>query len=278
MPMPTREVDARGEPVVMPRQPLIITGSRDHTLRVWALPPSTNVRWVADDGLPANEADCPYFKRTLAGHTNSVRAIAAHGNTLASGSYDGTVRVWRISTGEQRYVLTGHAQKVYSVALDPARNRCVSGSMDSNVKIWDLDTGACLHTLEGHSLLVGLLDVRDDRLVSAAADSTLRVWDPLTGKCRHVLSAHTGAITCFQHDGRKVISGSDKAVKMWDIVTGDCIHDLLKDLNGVWQVRFNHRRCVAAVQRDGITYIEVSGGVVIWTWRRVYGLTGLLDS
>jgi F-box and WD-40 domain protein CDC4 len=70
--------------------------------------------------------------------------------------------------------------------------------------------------------------------------------------------AHTGAITCFQHDGRKVISGSEKTVKMWDIHTGECVQDLLTDLGGVWQVKFDERRCVAAVQRGNLTYVEVS--------------------
>ncbi len=36
------------------------------------------------------------------------------------------------------------------------------------------------------------------------------------------------------------------------------LKDLLSDLSGVWQVKFDERRCIAAVQRDGLTYIEVS--------------------
>ncbi|KAL9941244.1 SCF ubiquitin ligase complex subunit cdc4 [Verticillium nonalfalfae] len=245
-----------GSSIMMPPKPLIITGSRDSQLRVWRLPEPGSRRYI-QTGPPANDADCPYFIRTLTGHTHSVRAISAHGDTLVSGSYDSTVRVWRISTGESLHVLHGHSQKVYSVVLDHERNRCISGSMDSLVKIWDLNTGACLYTLEGHSLLVGLLDLRDQRLVSAAADSTLRIWDPENGKCRNVLTAHTGAITCFQHDGRKVISGSEKTVKMWDIRTGEHVQNLLTDLSGVWQVKFDERRCVAAVQRGNLTYIEI---------------------
>ncbi|KAK2591765.1 SCF ubiquitin ligase complex subunit cdc4 [Conoideocrella luteorostrata] len=248
--------DSTGRPIVQPEKPLIITGSRDSQLRVWRLPEVGSRRYI-QTGPPAQESDCPYFIRVLIGHTHSVRAISAYGDTLVSGSYDSTVRVWRISTGELLHVLRGHSQKVYSVVFDHKRNRCISGSMDSLVKIWDLDTGACLHTLEGHTLLVGLLDLRDERLVSAAADSTLRVWDPANGRCRNTLMAHTGAITCFQHDGQKVISGSEKTVKMWDVKTGECVQDLLTDLTGVWQVKFDGRRCVAAVQRDQLTYVEI---------------------
>ncbi|KAK5113842.1 hypothetical protein LTR62_003226 [Meristemomyces frigidus] len=250
------DVDADGRPIMMPTEPLIITGSRDSTLRVWKLPKLGDPK-VSHAAPQSNERDNPYFLRCLSGHHNSVRAIAAHGDTLVSGSYDCTVRVWKISNGDLIHRLQGHTQKVYSVVLDHARDRCISGSMDNLVKVWDIQTGTCLFNLEGHTSLVGLLDLSHDRLVSAAADSTLRIWDPDTGACKATLSAHTGAITCFQHDGQKVISGSDRTLKMWNVRTGDCVRDLLTDLSGVWQVRFDERRCVAAVQRNNYTYIEV---------------------
>lgn len=258
--MPTKiGVRADGKEIRMPKQPLIITGSRDSTLRVWKLPSPDDFPYLSaqDNDTFTNSANNPYFVRILQGHQHSVRAISAHGDTLVSGSYDHTVKVWRVSTGEIIHTLRGHTQKVYSVVLDHKRNRCISGSMDNMVKVWSLDTGSVIYTLEGHSQLVGLLDLSHDKLVSAAADSTLRIWDPETGQCKHTLTAHTGAITCFQHDETKVISGSDRTLKMWNIKTGEFIRDLLTDLTGVWQVKFNERRCVAAVQREQVTYIEV---------------------
>ncbi|KAJ4359083.1 SCF ubiquitin ligase complex subunit cdc4 [Ascochyta clinopodiicola] len=246
-----------GRPIMMPKEEMIITGSRDSTLRVWKLPKPGDRSIMQTGSSAANDLDNPYFVRALTGHHHSVRAIAAHGDTLVSGSYDCTVRVWKVSTGETVQRLQGHAQKVYSVVLDHGRNRCISGSMDNMVKVWSLETGQCIFTLEGHTSLVGLLDLSHERLVSAAADSTLRIWDPENGQCRSRLCAHTGAITCFQHDGQKVISGSDRTLKMWNVKTGEFVKDLLTDLSGVWQVKFNERRCVAAVQRNSLTYIEV---------------------
>lgn len=244
-------------PIVMPKQPLIITGSRDSHLRVWKLPKPGDPHLHQAGPAQDESSESPYYVRVLTGHHHSVRAIAAHADTLVSGSYDCTVRVWKISTGETLFRLQGHAQKVYSVVLDTKRNRCISGSMDNVVKVWSLDTGMSLFNLEGHSSLVGLLDLQEDRLVSAAADSTLRIWDPENGHCKNTLTAHTGAITCFQHDGQKVISGSDRTLKMWNVASGELVKDLLTDLSGVWQVKFNERRCVAAVQRNNVTFIEV---------------------
>lgn len=247
-----------GTPIMMPKEPLIITGSRDSTCRVWKMPKQDDIS-IIQTAPPVLETDNPYYVRTLNGHHGSVRAIAAYADTLVSGSYDLTVRVWKISTGEVVHRLQGHSNKVYSVVLDYDRKRCISGSMDNYVKIWSLETGACLYNLDGHSSLVGLLDLKDDYLVSAAADATLRIWEPETGRCKHVLSAHTGAITCFAHDRQKVISGSDQSLKMWNTKTGEWVRDLLSNLSGVWQIKFDERRCVAAVHRNNWTYIEVRG-------------------
>ncbi|KAI8377941.1 WD40-repeat-containing domain protein [Radiomyces spectabilis] len=234
-----------------PKEPLIITGSRDATLRIWRLPdPRKDEPY---NGIGVN----PWHMHTLVGHSHSVRAIAVHGYTLVSGSYDNTVAIWNIETGQLVHRMEGHTQKVYTVMIDTRRQRCMSGSMDSTVRVWDLITGQCLQVLIGHSILVGLLGLTDQYIVSAAADTTLRVWSAETGACQQVLTGHRGAITCFQHDNEKVISGSEGALKMWDIKTGEPLKDLITDVTGIWRVAFDHRRCVAAVHRDNVTSFEV---------------------
>ncbi|KAI5122220.1 hypothetical protein M0805_002709 [Coniferiporia weirii] len=247
-----------------PKRPLIVTGSRDHSLRVWTLPKPGEGEYRcygADDneGDPSEEdvEENPYHKLLLEGHDHAVRALAARGRTLVSGSYDCTVRVWDIITGRSKWVLVGHSQKVYSVVLDPTRDQACSGSMDGTVRVWNLNTGQCVHTLVGHTSLVGLLGLSPSFLVSAAADSSLRVWDPDSGELKHTLQAHTGAITCFQHDEFKVLSGSDGTLKMWDIRDGTFVRDLLTGINGVWQVVFEGRWCVAASNRTEATVLDV---------------------
>ena len=253
---PAQSDEETGVPVAVHDSPLIISGSRDSTLRIWKLPLLGDQRDVLQNAPESEE--CPYLVHVLSGHQHTVRSMAAYGDIVVSGSYDCTVRVWRISSGDCLHRLEGHKSKIYSVALDQKRNRCISGSMDHTVKIWSIETGTMLFNLEGHTSLVGLLELNDDLLVSASADSTLRIWDPATGQCRKVLSSHTGAITCFQHDRHKIISGSDRHLKIWDTQNDFCERNLLTDLSGVWQVRFQGQYCVAAVQRAHDTYIEVS--------------------
>ncbi|KAH0583484.1 hypothetical protein H2248_009112 [Termitomyces sp. 'cryptogamus'] len=248
-----------------PKRALIVTGSRDHTLRVWTLPRPGEPEFKcfgADDGEvdPTDVCDAeenPYHRVHLEGHDHAVRALAARGRTLVSGSYDCSVRIWDIITGQCKWVLTGHTQKVYSVVLDPIRNQACSGSMDGSVRVWNLHTGQLIHVLAGHTSLVGLLGMSPSHLVSAAADSTLRIWHPDTGELQHTLMAHTGAITCFQHDEFKVLSGSDGNLKMWDIRDGTVVRDLLTGITGVWQVVFEGRWCVAASNRSDTTVLDV---------------------
>lgn len=224
-----------------PEGTVIVSGSRDSTIKIWRFPSEH-----------AGE-----LLRTLEGHTNSVRDIDVHGDVLVSGSYDSTVCVWSVATGETRHVLRGHGAKVYAVKLDGKRGRCVSAGMDCDVRIWDLDSGECLYTLKGHTSLVGLLAVDEEVLVSCAADARICIWDPRDGRLMNDLRIHTGAITCFHLLGGKIVSGSDRRLILWDMQKGGEDRDLLTGLAGVWQVKFDRRRCVAAVQRDHLTYIEV---------------------
>ncbi|KAI9482824.1 MAG: WD40-repeat-containing domain protein [Benjaminiella poitrasii] len=233
-----------------PQEPLIVTGSRDFSIRVWRLPDVELGRpedppFIGEEDTISNR----WFKFVLVGHTHSVRSIAAHGNTLVSGSYDNTVAVWDLADGRLVHRMEGHTSNVYSVVIDAPRNQCMSGSMDSSVFVWDLATGTCLHRLDGHSILVGLLGLTDNYLVSAAADRTLRVWNPNNGVCEHVLAGHEGAITCFKHDDEKVISGSEGGLKVWDIKTGKYLYDLVTDVKGVWWVTFDKTKCVVAIHK-----------------------------
>ncbi|KAK0186504.1 cell division control protein 4 [Armillaria mellea] len=248
-----------------PKRSVIVTGSRDQSLRVWTLPKPGEAEYHCygsegadlDSGDVCDANENPYHRLHLEGHDQPIRALAARGRTLVSGSYDYSVRVWDITTGQCKFVLTGHIQKVYCIALDPKRNQAYSGSMDGTVRVWNLQTGQCQHTLIGHTSLVGLVGLSPSYLVSAAADATLRIWDPDTGELKHTLAAHTGAITCFQHDEFKVLSGSDGALKLWNIHDGTVVKDLLTGITGVWQVVFEGRWCVSASNKNDTTVLDV---------------------
>lgn len=254
--------DDKGKDIVFPEEPLLVTGSRDHNLRVWRLP-LVEDSCETDGTFDCGEAENPYLVMVLAGHTQSVRTVCGYGNLVISGSYDTTVRVWDLRDGgRSKYILLNHSDRIYSTALDVRTMQCFSGSMDSTINVWNLKDGKFIRSLQGHTMLVGLLELSDEYLVLAAADATLRVWDPKTGENLNKLKGHTQAITCMHHDRLRVVSGSIEMLKLWNIQTGEFVRNLLPDITGgIWQVRLDQNRCVAAVQRkqNGVeeTFIEI---------------------
>ena len=188
---------------------------------------------MTDPEEEAQSSGQQHLLHVLSGHSNSVRAIAAAYNTLISGSYDCSVRVWNIETGSCVHTLRGHREKVYSVAYSHEIKRAASGSLDATVKVWCTETGNQLFNLEGeislafhscliplgHTSLVGLIDLSPSHLVSAAADGQLRVWSPITGQCLATLLGHGAPITCFDFDAKlnRFVSGSDGGVKVWEL-------------------------------------------------------------
>ncbi|KAF8887807.1 WD40-repeat-containing domain protein [Infundibulicybe gibba] len=235
-----------------PKRTLFVTGSRDHSLRVWTFPrPGEEEYRNTDEESDINVDDNPYHRLHLEGHDHAVRALAAQGCTIVSGSFDCTVRVWDIITGSCEWVLTGHTQKVYVVQLDITRKRAYSGSMDSTVRIWDLETGQCRHELTRHTYLVGLIELSPSYLVSGAADGTLCAWDPDTGELKQVFAGHPGNAVTFAERRRG-------GMKMWDMRTGVVEREFLIGTTGVWQVAFKGRWCVAASNSpDGKTALDI---------------------
>ncbi|TIA90237.1 hypothetical protein E3P81_02563 [Wallemia ichthyophaga] len=241
-----------------PPYPIIVSGSRDFTIRIWRLPsPTRDEPWTINDG-DVRARDNPWPLKLLSGHTNAVRSVAGDGRTLVSGSYDFTVRIWDTVTGNVQHVLRGHNDMVYKVVLDAPRNRCASGSYDGSVKVWSTNKGEQLQSLDGHSSLVGLLGLNSNSLISAGADSNLKIWNLRSGECEHVLDGHDSAISCMAHDEQKIISGSDGMLKMWNARDGKLKKDILSNLMHIWQVAISDRYLVAASNKmSGQTFINV---------------------
>ena len=86
------------------------------------------------------------------GHSDCVTVCRfSRWDEVASGSYDKTVKLWDVTSGECLQTLEGHSHDVNSVSFSPDGTKVASGSHDKTVKLWDVTSGECLQTLEGHS-------------------------------------------------------------------------------------------------------------------------------
>jgi len=102
-------------------------------------------RWIAFSGHRRNLEliDCgnPSLPRRLEGHRGNVSSIAFHpdGSLLASGSADGTVRIWRTDEAQQLFVLRGHREPVLSVRFSQDGKMLASGDAAGGIILWCVD-------------------------------------------------------------------------------------------------------------------------------------------
>lgn len=120
----------------------------------------------------------------VAGHQGPIWSIALSpdGQTLATASWDRTVKLWDLSASGQigrkpRQTLVGHGDKVQSLAFNGAGNTLASGDFTGAIKVWELKTGDLLGTLKGHTSWVEVaFDPTTNQLVSGSFDDTIKVW------------------------------------------------------------------------------------------------------
>jgi WD40 repeat protein len=75
----------------------------------------------------------------LLGHEQLTTAVAfSHAGLIASGSFDGSIRVWQLSSGEQQ-VLRGHVGAVVALRFLPNDAGLVSAGADGTARRWDHD-------------------------------------------------------------------------------------------------------------------------------------------
>lgn len=77
----------------------------------------------------------------LKGHKGTVWAVAVSpdGETIATGSWDGTVKLWSAATGRERATFKWPIGRVYSLAFAPDGLRLAAGGDLGSVVVWDME-------------------------------------------------------------------------------------------------------------------------------------------
>jgi WD40 repeat protein len=207
----------------------------------WRLAPTSEAR----DSVIARLSQ-PH-RATLAGHREAVRSVAfsPDGKTLATGSFDHTVRFWDVATRRQfGPPLSGEIDitSVTGLAFSPD-GRTLATTSGSGAQLWDV-TGR--HRL-GDPLTHPIKDGNGEHVYSVAfspdgktlatgdGDHTARLWDVATHRqLGDPFAGHTDTVhsVAFSPDGKTLATaGWDQTVRLWDVATH---RQLGRPITGTW--------------------------------------------
>lgn len=211
--------------------------------------------------------------RTLQGHTDGIMCMQfcetlEHPNfpVLITGSYDRTVRVWNVETGDTITRMTGHTRAVRALQFDKVK--LITGSMDRTLRVWNWRNGSCIRTLEGHSDGIVCLNFDEDLLASGSADTTVKIWNFKNGEC-FTLRGHrdwvNSVVLWDHHDsvstldtltaspsstlkispGKLLFSASDDGtIRLWDLSLRTCIRQFLGHVGQIQSI------CIVTLDPD----------------------------
>ncbi len=176
----------------------------------------------------------------LQGHTAPVVALSVSGDgaTLASASWDHTIRLWRLADGTAR-VLEGHTQNVNGVAFTHDGKAVVSAAYDLTLRIWPLD-GASPTIVTLPSPLSAVGTAPDGEIAAAGANGMVYFLDSAGAVKGEVQAAPTPVISlAVSPDGALVAAaGIRGSVAVIERATRKLARTLVGPGLPVWSVVF----------------------------------------
>lgn len=252
----------------------------------------TQVRWAAYSLLRQRQEPLikqalreynPWQKltclRTLEGHSRFVSCVvfSPDGQTLFTGSWDTTIKVWEFATGRLIRTLDGDGYYINSLAISPDGQTLFVGQEKNFIKVLDWQTGKKISTLrtrlQARFTSIYALVVSPDGQILFSSDYSLKAWDWQMAKELYNFYAHQSEICCLaiSLDGQILVcSSQNNSITVWDLPTAKQIH-ILK----------GHSKAVTSVALTGDKKTLVSGSwdgsIKVWdleTGKEIYTLIG----
>ncbi|KAL4641371.1 striatin isoform X2 [Arapaima gigas] len=235
-----------------PLEPVLVTASEDHTLKMW------NLQKTAPAKKSASLDVEPIY--TFRAHRGSVLCVvmSTSGEQCFSGGIDGTIQSWNTPSSNidpydsyepsvLRGALCGHTDAVWGLVYSSAHNRLLSCSADGTVRLWNAaDTSPALAIFNENKELgipssVDLVCSDPAHMITSFSTGCTGLFNMETRQLVHSLeSAVEPGFSCRVN---KVLSHptlpititaqEDRHIKFFDNNTGKLIHSMVAHLDAV---------------------------------------------
>lgn len=228
-------------------------------------PQGDKLACVSGNDVEVRSADSLEVNQRLVGHSNRVTALDWHParGLIATASYDDTIKIWDVTTGQVVADLRGHINWVLDVCWSADGKQLVSVSDDA-VKVWDFDALSRRFSPEVRPHGIRTLAWRaDGRVIAVSGSSGLHLLDAQSGSVLASADSEQAASwsqwspTLDWNSANKTIAVMHGA----DVVLFD---DASLERKHAWTIDSTHGRSLA-VSPDGsrlaVSYwVETPGG------------------
>lgn len=217
---------------------------------------------------------------TLEGHESSTIGFtfSPDGHTIATGSADGTARLWDAHTGESKKILVRHRSHVNTTfridtpVYSPDGKTIAARSKDNWVWLWDAHTGKTIITIQGkYSHFRRFMFSPDGRILATnSRGKPVQLWDTTTGKNINTLMGQAWHIM-FSPDGKTIATTfSNNMVQLWDTITGKNINTLFAPNAYVTAVLYLQGKpfAITIYEDETVSLWDVALGHTIKTFER----------
>ena len=180
---------------------------------------ATSIIWEFDDRMHVSNYILDHATQQQR-HKKDICAVVwnASGNILATGCFDGSVRLWT-NHGELKFVLVKHTDAVFALQFSPDGKTLLTGSSDSKVIAWNVLTGEDIQTFANHENEAFDVDWMDNKtFASCSADRKICICTLEIQKPQFILQGHTADVNKIAWDPSKRMLAScsdDSTVRVW---------------------------------------------------------------
>ncbi|XP_067287112.1 striatin isoform X1 [Pseudorasbora parva] len=237
-----------------PVEPVLITASEDHTLKMWNLQKTAPAKKCA-----ALDVEPIYTFRAHRGPVLCV-VMSSSGEQCFSGGLDGSIQSWNTPNPNidpydsyepsvLRGALCGHTDAVWGLVYSSAHHRLLSCSADGTVRLWTAaDTAPAIAIFNENKDLgvpssVDLVCSEPAHMVTAFSNGRAAIFNMETRQLLLELESQTAG----KHDApcqiNKVLSHptlpitvtaqEDRHIRFFDNNTGKCVHSMVAHLDAV---------------------------------------------